>query len=65
MGEKKIGNYKLVWWVGDHTPKHMHVFKDRKCVAIINVKDCELVSGALPGNVLKKIKNFFNKEFKK
>lgn len=30
MGRKKRGGYLIEWWIGDHLPKHVHVYKDGK-----------------------------------
>ena len=33
MGKTKAGGYIFVTWIGDHGPRHMHVFKDGRFVA--------------------------------
>ena len=25
MGRVRRGGYYLIWWIGDHTPRHVHV----------------------------------------
>jgi hypothetical protein len=30
MGKIRRGNYVFVTWVGDHPPRHVHVYKDGK-----------------------------------
>jgi hypothetical protein len=32
MGKIRRGGYVLVSWVGDHTPRHVHVFRDGRPV---------------------------------
>lgn len=32
MAKIRRGNYVLVTWVGDHEPRHVHVYKDGKLV---------------------------------
>jgi hypothetical protein len=32
MGKIRRGNYVLITWKGDHSPRHVHVFKDNKLV---------------------------------
>ena len=27
MGRKRRGKYIVEWWLGDHPPRHVHVFK--------------------------------------
>ena len=26
VGRKRTGKYIIEWWVGDHSPRHVHVF---------------------------------------
>jgi hypothetical protein len=26
MGRVRRGGYYIVWWIGDHSPRHVHVF---------------------------------------
>jgi len=26
MGKVRRGGYVLMWWIGDHPPRHIHVF---------------------------------------
>ena len=28
MGRKKVGGFVFEWYIGDHRPLHVHVFKD-------------------------------------
>lgn len=32
MGKIRRGNYVFVTWVGDHSPQHVHVYRDGKLV---------------------------------
>jgi hypothetical protein len=32
MGKIRRGGYVFVTWVGDHSPNHVHVYRDRKLV---------------------------------
>lgn len=32
MGKIRRGNYVFVTWVGDHPPRHVHVYRDGKLV---------------------------------
>ena len=29
MGKIRRGGYVFVWWIGDHSPRHVHVFDRR------------------------------------
>ncbi|HJW37703.1 MAG TPA: hypothetical protein VJ420_03685 [Candidatus Udaeobacter sp.] len=28
MGRVRRGGYILIWWIGDHRPRHVHVYGD-------------------------------------
>jgi hypothetical protein len=32
MGKLRRGGYVFVWWLGDHSPKHVHVYRDRRLI---------------------------------
>jgi hypothetical protein len=32
MGKIRRGNYVFLAWVGDHGPRHVHVYRDKKFV---------------------------------
>lgn len=32
MGKLRRGNYVFLSWKGDHSPRHVHVYKDSKLV---------------------------------
>ena len=32
MGKIRRGNYVLVAWIGDHTPRHVRVYRNKKLV---------------------------------
>ena len=32
MGKIRRGNYVFLSWVGDHSPRHVHVYEDGKLV---------------------------------
>ena len=39
MGKVRRGGYMFLWWVGDHTPRHVHVFdKNGRLVARVNLE---------------------------
>ena len=39
MGRVRRGGYIFEFWVGDHPPQHVHVLKDRKLVAKVELDD--------------------------
>lgn len=47
MGRIKSGGYLIEWWVGDHLPKHVHVYRDGKEVAKVVVPEMRLLNGKM------------------
>ncbi len=42
MGRIRRGGYLFVWWIGDHTPNHVHVYdKNDKLISRVNRKTLE------------------------
>jgi hypothetical protein len=39
MGRIRRGGYVFIWWIGDHAPRHVHVFdKNGKLLNRINLE---------------------------
>jgi len=45
VGKIRRGNYIFVSWAGDHSPRHVHVYKDGKLVLKWNLDDQEPMKG--------------------
>ncbi|MEK7396939.1 MAG: DUF4160 domain-containing protein [Candidatus Poribacteria bacterium] len=54
MGRIKRGGYLIEWWMGDHLPKHIHIYKDGILVAKVETASMLVLAGAL-NKRLKKI----------
>ena len=54
MGREKREGYIIEWWIGDHSPKHVHVYKKGREVAKIVIPDMRVLSGRMDRK-LKKI----------
>lgn len=54
MGRWKRGGYLFEWWIGDHPPKHVHVYKNGKEVAKVEVPNFRILKGNM-NKSLKKI----------
>ncbi len=39
MGRVRRGGYIFDFWIGDHPPRHVHVLKDRKLIAKVELDD--------------------------
>ena len=39
MGRIRRGGYVFLWWIGDHAPRHVHVFdKNGKAITRVNLE---------------------------
>ena len=39
MGKARRGGYMFLWWIGDHPPRHVHVFdKDGRLITRVNLE---------------------------
>lgn len=45
MGKIRRGNYVFVSWAGDHSPRHVHIYRDGKLVLKWNLDDREPMRG--------------------
>jgi hypothetical protein len=39
VGRVKRGGYIFEFWIGDHPPRHVHVFKDQKLIARVELDE--------------------------
>jgi hypothetical protein len=61
MGRVRRGGYIFEFWVGDHPPRHVHVLKDRKLIAKVELDEALTV---MEGQVIRRIREIL-KELKK
>lgn len=47
------GNYVFLTWVGDHSPRHVHVYKDGILVVKWNLEDWVAMEGEAPRRVIR------------
>ena len=53
MGRIRRGGHIFEFWVGDHPPRHVHVLKDRKLIARIELDEkLTLMEGKISRRVL-------------
>lgn len=55
MGKTRRGNFIFVTWKGDHSPRHVHVYKDGKLVVKWNLDDCVPMKGRPTARLLELI----------
>jgi hypothetical protein len=56
MGRVRRGGYIFVTWIGDHSPLHVHVFKDDRLILKFNLDDLVPIEGKVTARILKIIK---------
>lgn len=47
MGRIKRGGYLIEWWMGDHLPKHVHVYCDGQEIAKIQIPEMLVLAGSM------------------
>jgi len=53
MGKIRRGNYIFVTWIGDHAPRHVHVYKDGKLVVKWDLEKQIAMKGQANSRILK------------
>jgi hypothetical protein len=56
MGKLRRGGYVFVWWKGDHSPRHVHVYRDGKLVVKWDIENKKAMKGHPPKRVVDLIK---------
>ena len=47
MGREKRGGYIIEWWMGDHSPRHVHVYKNGREVAKVIIPGMRVLRGQM------------------
>ena len=55
MGKVRRGGYIFVTWKGDHSPRHVHVYRDRKLVMKWDLENGKTMQGKADTRILKLI----------
>ena len=53
MGKVKRGGYVFLSWIGDHTPKHVHVYKNGKLIVKWDIENNMAMKGSASRTILK------------
>ncbi|APA83251.1 DUF4160 domain-containing protein [Francisella tularensis] len=56
----EIFGYYVRMFYGDHNPPHIHIYKKKECVAIVNIKTLETAESKLNPKQENNIKNWVN-----
>lgn len=52
MSKVRRGGYVFVTWRGDHSPRHVHVYRDGKLVLKWDLENRKAMAGSPSGKVL-------------
>ena len=52
MGKIKRGNYVFLSWIGDHSPRHVHVYRDGKLVVKWDLENGMAMKGRMTNRIL-------------
>ncbi len=55
MGKIRRGNYIFITWIGDHSPRHVHVYKDGQLVVKWDLENRVAMKGNASQRILKLI----------
>jgi hypothetical protein len=55
MGRLRRGGYIFVWWKGDHSPRHVHVYRDGTLVVKWDLENQKPMTGEASRVVLELI----------
>ena len=47
MGRVRRGGYVIEWWIGDHYPKHVHIYREGREIAKVRVPGLVVLTGTL------------------
>jgi len=56
MDKLRRGGYIFVWWKGDHSPRHVHVYRDGRLVVKWDLDNEKAMKGNAPRRVIELIK---------
>ena len=62
MGKLRRGGYIFVWWKSDHSPKHVHVYRDGKLVVKWDLDNAKAMKGHASRRILELIKELAAEE---
>jgi hypothetical protein len=52
MGKVRRGGYVFVTWKGDHSPRHVHVYRDGRLIVKWDLENMKPMKGAAPARVI-------------
>ncbi len=55
MGKVRRGGYVFITWEGDHTPRHVHVYREGKFIVKWDLETRKAMKGRAPRKVVELI----------
>ena len=60
MVKARRGNYVFLTWKGDHTPRHVHVYRDAKLIVKWDLENWQAMEGKATRRILRIIEALEN-----
>ncbi len=60
MGKVRRGNYVFLTWKSDHTPRHVHVYRDAKLIVKWDLENWQSMEGKATRRILRIIEALEN-----
>jgi hypothetical protein len=51
MSRVRRGGFVVVWWKGDHEPRHVHVFRDDRLILKWDLDRWQSIQGEAPARI--------------
>jgi len=52
LGKVRRGGFLFITWKGDHSPRHVHVYRDGRLVVIWDLENWKPMKGVAPRRVI-------------
>lgn len=62
MGRARRGGYIIDWWIGDHAPKHVHVYRKGALVAKVEIPGMLILSGKMNRKLERILRQLFEEK---
>lgn len=57
MGKIRFGGYIFLTWIGDHPPRHVHVFRDGRLIVKWDLENEKALAGEPTARILRLIED--------
>lgn len=52
MGKVRRGGFLFITWKGDHSPRHVHIYRDGRLIVVWDLDNWKPMKGVAPRRVL-------------